>query len=361
MMKTLFFLYFLFFTITFLTAKNLSFETYTHNLDEVIQGENRIASYDFINSTNQIITIEKIQPECDCLKVITPTPQTFAPNEKGSILISFNSNMSLGKVKKLAYIHTNEKSNPIIPISIKAVVTKSRTLSPPVIMFNQKMSKEKKYQTQIVELTIHPLALKHRIYPKITPPQIIQHDTSLFNISILLSASSEKNTEKYILVITPLKDFPSNFYKQYIKIKTHKGLSPVKILVIGQRADSIQLSSSFIDFGSSFPNRATKRVIKINNQFNAPLALNFESIKFKSTNFEVEHRKNAAFFSYALTQLPNHDAELSLFLTKPNDFEKGAIHGDILFTTNLPKKSQLKLKIFAILEGQKSQSTKISR
>jgi hypothetical protein len=86
----------------------IQFHEEIHNFGLLQSGETVIFTFEFINTGEKNLTIEKLETDCACMKADFH-PVNVAPGEKGRIEVEFDSSGLFGKQFKSIVIHANTK------------------------------------------------------------------------------------------------------------------------------------------------------------------------------------------------------------------------------------------------------------
>ncbi len=87
-------------------GNGLAFDKKTLKFDKVDEGKLVTLIYSFTNESNQPIIFKDFKTSCHCTKAILPkTP--VAPNQKGEIKVTFDTNKKIGYQERTITIITN--------------------------------------------------------------------------------------------------------------------------------------------------------------------------------------------------------------------------------------------------------------
>jgi hypothetical protein len=79
----------------------------------IINSKNKAeAVFKFKNSSNSAIEILKIHGQSHCIEIDSTSLRTYAPKEKGEILISYNTKCK-GPIRRTVSVFTSQKDNTI--------------------------------------------------------------------------------------------------------------------------------------------------------------------------------------------------------------------------------------------------------
>lgn len=107
----------------------LKFTNNTHDFGEIQEGTIATYEFEFTNTGNQPIVIDKAKPSCGCT---TPfyTRKPVQPGEKGSIKASFNSAGRPGSFNKSITVYSNAKDGAVV-LFIKGKVNGRKSVPKP--------------------------------------------------------------------------------------------------------------------------------------------------------------------------------------------------------------------------------------
>jgi hypothetical protein len=82
------------------------FDKELHDFGKITSGEILSYSFQFTNSGNSKLIIDKAEADCGCMNILIPN-KTIAPGKSGIIEVQFNSEGITGKQLKTVEIHSN--------------------------------------------------------------------------------------------------------------------------------------------------------------------------------------------------------------------------------------------------------------
>jgi len=103
------------------TAAGIEFDTLTYDFGLLEKGSPAICTFDFVNKGKQPLVITRVKSSCGCMVPEWPR-QPFAPGEKGSIKVQYNTQIT-GSFQKTIYIYTSQHTQPLV-LSIQGAVRK---------------------------------------------------------------------------------------------------------------------------------------------------------------------------------------------------------------------------------------------
>ena len=113
-MKNLLILFFTFMPLLFFSQENngLSFKKTNHDFGTITSNSNVKAIFDFTNTSDTTIEIFKIHGINRCIEIDSSSVRKYAPNEKGEIIVTYNSDCK-GPIRKTLSIFTSKKDNTV--------------------------------------------------------------------------------------------------------------------------------------------------------------------------------------------------------------------------------------------------------
>lgn len=113
-MKTFTFLLFLCWPLVFFSQKTegLSFESTSFNFGNISSKSEAKAKFLFTNTSDTPIEIQKIHGKTHCIEIDTSSQKTYAPQEKGMIIVNYNTSCK-GPIRKTLSVFTSNENNTI--------------------------------------------------------------------------------------------------------------------------------------------------------------------------------------------------------------------------------------------------------
>ena len=105
-------------------APRMKFEKTEHDFGNIKKGSIVETEFTFTNTGKSPLNIRKLKPNCGCT-VSNLDKYDFAPGEKGTIKVKFNSAGRRGNQQKSVVIFTNDPHAPTQRLIIKARVLDS--------------------------------------------------------------------------------------------------------------------------------------------------------------------------------------------------------------------------------------------
>jgi len=105
-----------------------------HDFGTILQGETVRHRFEFSNTGDASLQVEKISSSCGCTAALA-SAKVLAPGESGEIQTSFDSARFRGEVSKTVYLYTNDPVRPMVQLQLKGVVREEVTLEPQLVNF----------------------------------------------------------------------------------------------------------------------------------------------------------------------------------------------------------------------------------
>jgi hypothetical protein len=306
----------------------ITFENSAVDFGTIRRGEKREAKFNFRNSGHGPLIIQGIQAPCDCTSVESTKGKVFAPNEAGTVSITFDSTDYLGPISKAVTVISNERQQPDRTLSISATVITDIEVTPPLIDFGDIPAGSSIVQTvKIKSLMKGPLKIEKLKY----------------NDSILEATSKPINDQEFQLSVRLKEQAPIGFLKDTVILKNNSPtLGDLPVPIRANVKGRINLSSPYVEFGFiASGNKSTKSL-----QFIA-------TDRFEISNNKVELMLNG-------TKVENAEKLLNITITKGDKDSKnlnlelsnqnvgmGTVHGKITFETNHAVQKQVVLDYYA--------------
>jgi hypothetical protein len=97
------------------------FEKVTHNFGNVGPVTNHLCEFRFRNAGTGILKIDEVSRICGCTPFLLDKRQ-YAPGEIGTLKVRYYAETELGPITKQLYVHSNDRTNPEVTLSIQANV-----------------------------------------------------------------------------------------------------------------------------------------------------------------------------------------------------------------------------------------------
>jgi len=102
----------------------------THNYGTVLYGEKVVEKFQFTNTGDEILVVDKIRPDCSCTKV-EALQREISPGGMGTIVAELDTvGLSQGAKRSNIIVQTNDSSRPIVKLSLIAHVQRQVDVTP---------------------------------------------------------------------------------------------------------------------------------------------------------------------------------------------------------------------------------------
>lgn len=103
------------------TAPKIEFEKVEHDFGNVGPGTNNLCEFRFTNAGNGTLKIGEITKTCGCTPFVLDKKE-YAPGESGILKVNYFSEAQRGQATKQLAIHSNDRSNPEVTLTIMASI-----------------------------------------------------------------------------------------------------------------------------------------------------------------------------------------------------------------------------------------------
>ncbi len=105
-----------------------------HDFGTIMQGDTARHRFVFSNTGDAPLNVEKLSSSCGCTAALA-SAKVLAPGEHGEIQTSFDSTSFRGDISKTVYLYTNDPTQPMVQLQLKAIVQEEVTLEPQLVNF----------------------------------------------------------------------------------------------------------------------------------------------------------------------------------------------------------------------------------
>ncbi|MDH4238027.1 MAG: DUF1573 domain-containing protein, partial [Phycisphaerae bacterium] len=98
----------------------ITFENLVCDLGRIASGTKHVCEFKYTNTGNEVLKITRVGAACAC--TVPQKTRECAPGESGTLKVTYQSGTNAGKVKKYVYVHSNDKVNPRVKLTIKAEI-----------------------------------------------------------------------------------------------------------------------------------------------------------------------------------------------------------------------------------------------
>ncbi|MHC4476970.1 MAG: DUF1573 domain-containing protein [Planctomycetota bacterium] len=107
----------------------ITFEKLVCDFGEVGPRKKSTGEFKFTNTGDALLKIRKVHKTCGCT-VTKLDKKQYAPGENGKLGVTFTAGSYAGKAQKKVYVHSNDKANPRVGLTLKAMVAVKVTHTP---------------------------------------------------------------------------------------------------------------------------------------------------------------------------------------------------------------------------------------
>jgi len=138
----------------------ITFEKLTHDFGSVGANTRNTCEFNFTNTGDGPLKIEKIKPSCPSCTTTSLSREEYAPGESGTLKASYDVGRLPGSTKKYIYVWSNDKANPKIRLTVKADITLKVDYEPKRLDLSLRDENAACPQITIKSLDNQPFAIK---------------------------------------------------------------------------------------------------------------------------------------------------------------------------------------------------------
>lgn len=118
-------------TICEASGPSIEFDKETHDYGRVLYGDTVTEEFNFTNTGDQPLKIDKLEASCGCTKAVKGSSEV-APNSKSKIIAAFDTDgLRAGKKQKTIFVHSNDPKRPTVQLTLLADVIRDISVDPP--------------------------------------------------------------------------------------------------------------------------------------------------------------------------------------------------------------------------------------
>jgi hypothetical protein len=117
-------------------SPKMEFDNTTFDFGEVYQGAKVRHVFQFVNTGEDLLKIDRVRSSCGCTAVLV-SEKNLPPGSKGEIQANFDSARFRGAVKKTIYLYSNDPEHPVLQLHVKGKVVEVVTIDPPQVNFGR--------------------------------------------------------------------------------------------------------------------------------------------------------------------------------------------------------------------------------
>jgi hypothetical protein len=103
-------------------SNGLSFESTSHDFGTITSNSKAVATFFFTNNSSSSIEILKVHGENHCLEIDNSCLKIYAPQEKGIITVTYNTDCK-GPIRKTLSVFTSLENNNAISLKLVGKVS----------------------------------------------------------------------------------------------------------------------------------------------------------------------------------------------------------------------------------------------
>ena len=115
------------------TGPRISFDKESHDYGDVQYGDKVTEEFEFTNTGDKTLVIEKLRATCGCTKAIKGR-RDVPPGGKSKIVAEFDTDgLSPGTKKQNIMVHSNDPEHPVVKLTLLARVVRHVNVTPAVL------------------------------------------------------------------------------------------------------------------------------------------------------------------------------------------------------------------------------------
>lgn len=312
-------------------TSKIVFETMEHDFGKIDKGSKVDTVFHFTNTGSGTLEIKDVSTSCGCTSA-KPEKTSYAPGEKGSIPVTFNSGRFSGPIQKNVTIVTNDPDSPRTVVKIKAEVIVDIMIKPPSIFVNN-LKRGSSHEQELLVSTerlekLEVTELKSdQPYMATTMEQI---DDKTVKIKVTVDGTKIPASESRL--------------RGFVSFNTNSSSQPViktNVNVLVQNPVSAQPSSVYM-FGSK-EGQPREALVQLLASDDKPLKLSDISVDITHANPETPNdKKPADILSTELTE-ENGTSKIKIILSEKA--QKGRFEGAIVIKTNIEEQPEVRIPV----------------
>jgi hypothetical protein len=305
----------------------ISFEKPVFDFGTVKRGQKLTAVFQFKNIGQGPLTIQGIQAACDCTTPETVKGKIYAPGDRGSIEVIFDTKDYTGRVSKAITVITNERSMPDRTLTIAATVNSEINATPPLADFGEVVLNQSPEQV---------------IRVKGNTKNELRIDKIRFNQE-LFEVNYRKDGQDFIITVKLKANAPIGFLKDTIWVKNNSSALPdMPIPVRATIRGEIALTPAYVEFGSVLASEKSQRQISITSASAFDITNNRIEMNVNGTKTNV----GSDLMKVEVTKTTKNEKKVKLELKNPGN-QPGSVHGKITLETSNPQQKSLTFDFYA--------------
>lgn len=100
----------------------IKFEKVVHDFGKIGPGTKNVCEFKFTNAGDGLLKIKRVTKTCGCTPY-TLNKKQYAPGENGTLKVRYNASRRASLITKRLYVHSNDKANPKVQLTVKGRIT----------------------------------------------------------------------------------------------------------------------------------------------------------------------------------------------------------------------------------------------
>ncbi|NQT00911.1 MAG: DUF1573 domain-containing protein [Planctomycetes bacterium] len=140
-------------------APRIAFEKVTHNFGDVGPGTNHLCEFRFTNTGNGVLKIGEVSKVCGCTPFSLDKTE-YTPGESGTLRVRYYAEPPYGGAKKQLFVHSNDRRNPKIALTIEARIAAKVNFEPKALGLSLKHQNAGCPQITLTSLDNQPFSIR---------------------------------------------------------------------------------------------------------------------------------------------------------------------------------------------------------
>jgi Protein of unknown function (DUF1573) len=300
------------------TGPKITFKRLVHDFGDLDRGGKVETSFEFENSGDATLQIDEVTTSCGCTSAALKK-KTYAPKEKGTIPVTFNSQNFEGKITKRITVSTNDKSSPKTILTIQGTILTDVQVTPSALVFTD--AKPSQINTLPLKITTARLPKLELTNLKIEPEYLTMTEERVDDKTVILNVSADGTM------------FPKGKTRLngYITLDTNsKTQGTVRTAVTIEVTQPVRMSPRALYFYASKAGKSRQLHLKLESNTGRD---------FKITQISSD----IAFITAAIEQ--DGGKQKSLLVTLADNAPQGKFQGFLTLKTNIIDQNELVIDV----------------
>lgn len=311
-------------------GRSLKFVNKSHNFGDVMRGEILSWQVEFTNTGKSDVRIQGVYSGCGCAAIELLPDTIYRPNQKGSILVKFDTSNFIGRVSKQIIVISSEKIRAQTFLTVKANIKEEFRITPVLIDFGVvSVDGQHARSFTIAPVGTYKLDVKD-----------IEFNKDRFRLNW-----SEKDG-LWSAKLSLKEGVSSGFIKDTLYVRTNSDFLPkVKIPVRVEVKNLIDLYPSYLEFGvlAKGKSRAKKIVLESDKHFS------LNPLKHKLWINNQIYNNTAGLISVEVASKAKKKHKINVTMKNSSEFG-GSVHGKLLFESSFESHKQLVIDFYAFFK-----------